>query len=241
MAASSIFVVLRRAWGRGAVLACLALSPACTEAEIGGVGGACQVHADCKSGICATELCLSKAGDDDLDGASNGDEHAVGSDPKNPDTDGDGRMDGEELGAEPAQPPDEDSDGIPDFRESLVGDRDGDGSADQQDPRDDFPEIDQGLVCATSSECGDGVCVGRTCHGGREDTDGDGLSNADERRLGTNALSRDTDADGARDDAELGPDSEAPADTDADGLIDALESNHLDSDGDGTDDAHDPI
>lgn len=66
------------------------------------------------------------------------------------------------------------------------------------------------------------------------DTDDDGLSDDDEVALGTDPLRADTDADQEPDGAEVG-ELERPHDADADGVIDALESNDLDLDGDGTD------
>ncbi|WP_225334163.1 dockerin type I domain-containing protein [Halomicrobium urmianum] len=60
-----------------------------------------------------------------------------------------------------------------------------------------------------------------------EDADGDGLDNEREVALGTNAFSNDTDDDGISDWVET--DGGRPVDTDADGVIDARDS---DSDGD---------
>ena len=63
------------------------------------------------------------------------------------------------------------------------------------------------------------------------DTDGDRLSDGREAELGTDPLQRDTDGDGLSDWAEVGEGQGAALDTDADGVIDALEPNR-DTDGD---------
>ncbi|MBQ99294.1 MAG: hypothetical protein CMO60_00350, partial [Verrucomicrobiales bacterium] len=70
------------------------------------------------------------------------------------------------------------------------------------------------------------------------DSDDDGLDDLFEQRGQTNPLAEDSDGDGQRDDVEVGPDLNAPLDTDDDGLWDAVESDARDSDGDN---AHDEI
>jgi hypothetical protein len=78
------------------------------------------------------------------------------------------------------------------------------------------------------------------------DTDGDGLSDAQERKLGTNPRSKDTDRDGIQDHVEtLDPKTDPrKADTDGDGLSDfaemslGLDANDLDSDDDGWKDGY---
>lgn len=88
------------------------------------------------------------------------------------------------------------------------------------------------------------------------DSDGDGLTDAEEKVLGTDPTKTDTDGDGIPDNQEVGSDPTAAIDTDADGEINALDvdddndtlntllenaigTNPLqkDSDNDGTDDA----
>ena len=54
------------------------------------------------------------------------------------------------------------------------------------------------------------------------DTDGDGLTDAEEDLIGTDPDLADTDADGVRDDIEV-VDINSPTDTDGDGIIDALD------------------
>jgi thrombospondin type 3 repeat protein len=78
------------------------------------------------------------------------------------------------------------------------------------------------------------------------DTDGDGLSDADEARLGSDPLNKDYDADGLLDGAEVYQYGTDPVnnDTDGDGLLDGEEINQYgtsptaaDTDGDGLSDA----
>ena len=71
------------------------------------------------------------------------------------------------------------------------------------------------------------------------DSDGDGLFDGEEASLGTNPNDRDTDGDGIEDGVEVG-DVNNPFDEDSDGIIDALDSNILDSDADGVNDQQDP-
>ena len=70
-----------------------------------------------------------------------GQEVALGTDPNNPDTDGDGIEDGVEAGTDLNNPLDEDSDGIIDALDSNILDTDGDGVNDQQDPANENPCI----------------------------------------------------------------------------------------------------
>lgn len=65
------------------------------------------------------------------------------------------------------------------------------------------------------------------------DSDGDGVTNAQEDALGTSRDSADTDGDGVNDGAEVGGNVNAPLDSDGDGIIDALESSIVDTDNDG--------
>lgn len=66
------------------------------------------------------------------------------------------------------------------------------------------------------------------------DTDGDGINDGDEVKLThTNPLNDDTDGDGEKDGDEVGDDVTAPNDNDGDTIIDALEPDNVDSDGDG--------
>lgn len=62
------------------------------------------------------------------------------------------------------------------------------------------------------------------------DTDGDGLTDLQEKDLGLNPTTKDTDGDGVEDKTEVGNDISKPRDTDADGMPDA---NDKDDDNDG--------
>ena len=141
--------------------------------------------------------------DVDGDGLSNAQEDALGTSRTNPDTDGDGALDG-------AEPGDTDGDGIPNALESSVTDSDGDGLSNQADSNNANPCVPN----ANSAACL------------AEDSDGDGLTNAQEDALGTDRNNSDSDGDGTNDGAEGG-------DTDGDGIPNALESSVTDSDGDG--------
>ncbi|MDQ7075642.1 MAG: hypothetical protein Q9O24_10940 [Gammaproteobacteria bacterium] len=156
--------------------------------------------------------------DDDGDGLRNGDEVALGTDPNNADSDGDGLNDAVEVGGNVAAPLDSDGDGVIDALESKRNDADQDGVSDQLDP-------------ANNDACNPDASVA-LC-----DADGDGLNNGQERLLGTDPNRADSDGDGLHDGLEVGANSSMPIDSDGDGLIDALESNSVDSDGDGLVDA----
>jgi hypothetical protein len=167
--------------------------------------------------------------DSDGDGLTNGEEGALGTNPNDPDTDGDGVNDAAETG-DPAHPTDTDGDGIPDAHEA--GDSDGDGTPDAADTDSDNDGIPD------AGEVGEDPMH-------PVDSDGDGTPDH---------LDVDSDGDGLPDTLETGGDPASPADGDNDGtpdyldtdsdndtLPDSLESNASgsDSDGDGIDDAFD--
>lgn len=151
--------------------------------------------------------------DHDEDGIDDRDEFGLGTDPANPDTDGDGLLDGQEVDVYETDP--------------LDPDTDGDGSSDGDevnvhgtDPLD--PDSD-----------GDGLQDGEEIELGTDplerDSDGDGLSDADEVAAGTDPLDADSDGDGLTDGQELdhGLDplnpEDAAADPDGDGVSSADE------------------
>ncbi len=175
----------------------------------------------------------------------------TGTDPSNPDTDGDGLTDGVEVLTLRTDPNrvDTDRDGINDDVELANGtdpiraDTDDDGSPDGEDA---FP-LDGSETTDTD---GDG-----TGNNADEDDDNDGLSDSAEGTHGTNPLLADTDGDGLNDPDEItfsydptNPDSNGDGtldgedDSDEDGLTAAQEiaagSSPLkkDTDGDGLDD-----
>ncbi len=158
--------------------------------------------------------------DADNDGLTNAQEQTIGTNPTNADTDGDGVVDGDEVGDDFAHPIDTDNDGKIDALESSTRDHDNDGTDDEHDPNDNDSCIPVG--------------DGDSC-----DNDDDGLTNGWEDSHGTNKDVADTDGDGIDDRDEV-LDLNNPRDIDGDGKIDALESSILDNDNDGVDDQHDP-
>ncbi|MCC6620174.1 MAG: hypothetical protein IT385_02905 [Deltaproteobacteria bacterium] len=103
----------------------------------------------------------------------------------------------------------------------------------------DDPKKRLGATCGDDAECESGLCVVSLCMEPSADTDGDGLVNEVEARLGTSPLLADTDADGARDIDELDQ-AGANLDGDGDGKPDAIESADADADGDCIPDEQDP-
>ena len=173
---------------------------------------------------------LTRGGDLDGDGLTDGQELENGTGVDLKDTDKDGLLDGTEVreyGTDPLSE-DTDADGLQDAREINGGtnatdpDTDGDGLT-------DGAEVDDYGSDPTAA-----------------DTDGDGLDDGTEvREYGTDPTAADTDGDGLTDIEEIeeyGTDPTA-ADTDGDGLIDTEEIEEYgtdpttaDTDGDGLDD-----
>ncbi len=146
--------------------------------------------------------------DKDNDGLGKCDEQKLGTDPKNPDTDGDGLSDGDEVLKYSTNPlkVDTDGDGLSDADEvknyktdPLKTDTDGDGLSD-----------------------GDEIMKYKT-DPLKTDTDGDGLTDGDEvMKYKTDPLKSDTDGDGLTDGDEISNYKTDPlkTDTDGDGLSD---------------------
>ena len=107
--------------------------------------------------------------DDDNDGLLGGLESSLGTDPNNPDSDGDGVFDGVEVGDDFNNPLDQDGDGIIDALDSNVLDSDEDGVFDQIDAANDN-------ACIPDNS--NGLC----------DTDQDGITDGQEEADGTNPL-----------------------------------------------------
>ncbi len=93
--------------------------------------------------------------------------------------------------------------------------------------------------CGSDSDCGGDLCIQSTCQTADSDFDGDGLTNSQEKTIGTDPSKKDTDGDGIDDGTEVGPDPSHPIDTNGDGIPDALQSNIKDADGDCMVDAFD--
>ena len=133
--------------------------------------------------------------DADRDGLVSLDEYRLGTDSQNPDTDGDGRLDGEEVHGNPKTDPlnpDTDGDGLSDGAElarnpptdPLNPDTDGDGIPDGWEVAHGYNPLDPGDVSA--------------------DSDGDGIPDAFEGCLyGTDPYNADSDADGLSDGEEI--------------------------------------
>jgi outer membrane protein OmpA-like peptidoglycan-associated protein len=166
--------------------------------------------------------------DDDKDGLTNCEEELLGLDPNNPDTDGDGLTDGDEVLKYKTNPlkADSDGDGLSDGDEVLKyktdpnkADTDGDGLSDG----DEVMKYKTDPLVA--------------------DTDKDGLNDSDEvLKYKTDPINADTDKDGLKDGEEILKYKTDPlkADTDGDGLSDGQEVNtyhtdplKADTDGDG--------
>jgi outer membrane protein OmpA-like peptidoglycan-associated protein len=144
---------------------------------------------------------------------TNADEAKKGTNPNNPDSDGDGVKDGSDdcptvPGDDKGCPkvdnsgPDTDKDGISDAMEAKIGtnpknaDTDGDGLNDGEE----YLGVDSPSTTAKASEKSDpkNACdpfeTGKDC-----DPDGDGLTNAEEAKLGTDGNNPDSDGDGVKD------------------------------------------
>jgi len=175
-----------------------------------------SVGADVRDSYFKASLGLTFVGencesDKDMDGLGKCDEEKFGTDPNNPDTDGDGLKDGEEVNKY--------------FTDPLNPDTDGDGLKDGE-------EVHKYKTDPTKADSdGDGLKDGEEVNTYRTDplkadTDGDGLSDGDEvLKYKTDPLKTDTDGDGLSDGDEVLKYKTDPlkADTDGDGLTDYAE------------------
>ena len=89
-----------------------------------------------------------------------------------------------------------------------------------------------GATCTASVQCTTHLCYANRCLVPNADLDGDGLSNATERLLGSDPFSADSDSDGKPDGIEVGKNPLHPIDTDGDGKPDIVESRIADHDHD---------
>ena len=156
--------------------------------------------------------------DEDMDGLLRKQEEQIGTDPLNPDTDGDGLNDGEEVNIYKTDPlnPDTDGDGLSDGSEvntyktdPLNKDTDGDKLTDSEEVNTDKTDPL------------------------KMDTDGDGLSDSAEiMTYKTNPLKADSDGDGLNDGSEVNTYKTNPmkSDSDGDGLSDGEEINKYKTD-----------
>jgi hypothetical protein len=171
--------------------------------------------------------------DPDHDGLPNKGELAAGTLVRNPDTDGDGLLDG--------------VDPNPLVSDRTDTDRDGDGLPDTLDPDPTRADADgDGLLDGQEDEDKDGLVDSGETDPRKADTDGDGLTDGEEVKRGqdgfiTDPLVQDTDGDGVVDSVDPNPlDRSVPAggstgDGDGDGLPDTQDPNptNPDTDGDG--------
>jgi outer membrane protein OmpA-like peptidoglycan-associated protein len=176
----------------------------------------------------------SDSDDDDNDGLTNGQERRVGTNPLNPDTDGDGLFDGDEVRKYRTNPlrADTDGDGLTDGDEILKNhtdptkyDTDGDGLADGDEVQKYHTDPLKPDTDGDGLTDGDEVLRFHT-DPLKVDTDGDGLSDRDEVKVyRTDPLNPDSDGDGIVDGEEVMKYHTDPlkADTDGGGLIDGAE------------------
>ena len=128
---------------------------ACGDDDKLPIGATCGDDSQCASGICAANVCLDPAGDEDGDGIINGLEASLGSNPVDVDSDGDGKLDEVEYDA--IAPSDIDGDGRPDLIESAIADGDGDCVVDETDPDEDGAGGLIAELCLTAGVCSSGV------------------------------------------------------------------------------------
>lgn len=178
--------------------------------------------------------------DNDGDGLSNLTELTAGTDPSNPDTDGDGLDDGAEVNTFGTDPnnPDTDGGGTNDGAEVAIGsdplnNNSDDGQDSDSDGLSDAIEITLGTDPANTDSDADGLSDGEevntfATNPDLPDTDGDGLDDGFEVNTSLTDPDRvDTDSDGLDDGSEVDIYETDPLseDTDADGLSDGEEVN----------------
>lgn len=150
--------------------------------------------------------------DTDRDGLTDDYEDQIGTDPNNPDTDGDGLKDGEEVNAYKTDPknPDTDGDGLKDGEEvktystnPLNPDTDGDGLRDGEEVNTYSTNPNNADTDADGLTDGSEVNVNRT-NPLNPDTDGDTLKDGEEvNTYTTDPLNRDTDNGSVDDGTEV--------------------------------------
>ncbi len=175
--------------------------------------------------------------DNDKDGLTNGYEREIGTDPDNPDTDGDGLTDGEEVREYNTDPKEIDSDGdnLNDYVEVKEHGTDPNLEDSDSDKLKDGEEISRGTDPMKADTDGDELLDGdevltHNTDPKVGDTDGDGLSDGDEvRRYKSDPTAVDSDSDGLGDGDEVNTHGTNPAndDSDSDGLKDGLELNQF--------------
>jgi outer membrane protein OmpA-like peptidoglycan-associated protein len=164
--------------------------------------------------------------DDDMDGLTTREEKELGTDPMNPDTDGDGLKDGDEVNKYMTNPLNKDTDGegLNDGDEILKYKTDPNKPDTDGDTLKDGEELTKYMTDPLKVDTD-----GDTLFDGDElmkhktdplkvDTDGDGLTDNDEIKIHkTDALNPDSDGDGLSDGEEINVHSTNPLNVDTDG------------------------
>lgn len=203
------------------------------DASYAGTDSFSYVAADGKGGkstgiITVTVSAKPTVTDTDGDGLTDEQEKTLGTNPASKDSDADGIPDQAEIGVDLTKPLDTDGDGK---INALDDDDDGDGKLTKTE--DDNTDADANPATKPRDTDGDGVADyldANDTSSPTADDDGDGLTNAEEGKLGTNPNKADSDGDSVPDNKELGGDLTKPLDTDGDGIINALDK---DDDNDG--------
>jgi ribosomal protein L40E len=187
--------------------------------------------------VCVSRTKVQSLKDTDRDGLLDVLEAQYGTDPADPDTDGDGLQDAEEITRYETDPleVDTDGDGLKDGDEVLKYksdplklDSDNDGLPDGEEV------LKYGTNPTDSDSDHDGIADAAELRLGtnpmNRDTDSDGLLDGDESRFGTNPLQDDTDGDGLSDgrEVQIGS-SPLRSDTDGDYWSDAIDFAPTDS------------
>ncbi|MBM4388005.1 MAG: hypothetical protein FJ088_09735, partial [Deltaproteobacteria bacterium] len=134
------------------------------------LGESCEDDQECESGLCYFNKCLDPDSDDDMDTLTNANEKLIGTNPENPDSDGDGKDDFSEVGSV-SSPNDTDGDGILDANESSVSDSDKDCLPEEFDPENGVPtenlELLKEFGCMKQGVCKDGFAdIAAFCENG---------------------------------------------------------------------------
>ncbi|MFL2941693.1 MAG: transglutaminase domain-containing protein [Candidatus Poseidoniales archaeon] len=200
--------------------------PTESDTDGGGQKDGLEINLDGTDPTNAADDNLS-AFDDDEDGLTNGEEAILGTDPNDPDSDGDRLEDGDEVNNWTTNPLDTDSDG--------------DGMEDGDEV--EYPEYDNGdtiVICdpTVRDSDGDGLWDGdevnnRSGNPTKVDTDDDGLLDGDEVSYGTDLNNTDTDDDGLLDGIEVYGFRNADGELSCNSWIHPITEIECDYDGDG--------
>lgn len=214
---SCIFQTSPAGYGAGTLLSPFT-DPNAFDTDGGGTG-------DCLEGAGGTDP-VSTPGDDpadtDNDGVIDGDEFTAGTDRLNPDSDGDGLNDGCEIfGTSYPRNLNECAFHAPNPNPNWGA---GTIIAPFTDPLNQ--DTDNGGI----NDYEEAINGGKPLDDADDDSDGDGIGNDVENRLGLDPNKKDSNNDCMNDGDEIGPDHDNPKDTDGDGTPDIFD---LDNDNDG--------